>query len=145
MSTEWRSVDTDRCLVCAITISVAEIEPLWYCEVKLIGSEGKLPPDHGPDLYVDLGAVERCFVFCFDERDVEFEECISDLVFSLDPECLVVDVFFAESFLGVLGESHLVFFDAELFEVFEVHLDYFAEFFFELFFGTVDMGIVHAE
>src|SRR2546421_5006833 len=79
-----------------IAVFIGQIESARLCEIDLVSRDSELPPDHAPDLDVDLGPVEGSFVGNFNVVDSGILEHTSRHLLRLFPKLRFIDEFCAE-------------------------------------------------
>jgi len=96
----WKVIVT--AVVC-VFLTTACSKKLMPPEIETSGnvSEGEFTADGGPDLDIDLGAVEGGFIFFLNEGHATVDHRLADHAFGLDPEGLVIDVLFAKAVGGM--------------------------------------------
>src|SRR5438477_11050821 len=98
-----RTMNADRCLVGVIAVFVNEIESARLREIDLIGRDGKLAANRAPRLDIDLGSVERGFVWVFDIINPGILEHAARHYFGLFPTPRFIGKFLAELRVIVRG------------------------------------------
>ena len=145
---ERRAMDAERRFIRIVAVAINESHPPGLGEIHLVGRQREFAADHAPDLHVNLRAVERGLVGHLDEVDATGLEDGADHVFGLLPQRGFVDelgVVADQARRVVRAEAHDVFFDAENFEILQIHFVHGVELGGKLLRRAIDVGVVHVE
>ncbi len=140
---ERGAVDAQGRLLLPVAVDEVQVEAPGLGKIHLVGGQGELLADHRPDLHVDLGSIESCFIRHLFVGHVAVIHRPAHHVLGLEPQALVIDVFLAQAALMVGAQAHHVLIDAENFKVLVVQVDDSHELLLELVFSAVHVGIVH--
>ena len=138
-------MDAQRRLVRVVLVAVGQAELGGHGEVHLVGGDGEFAADGAPHLHVDLRPVERRLVGDLHVVDAGFVQHLAHHVLGLFPKLRFIDVFLAQPFRRGGAEAHLIFFEAEDFEILQIHVVHRAELVGELLLGAIDVRVVHVE
>ncbi len=138
-------MNAQRRLGGVILVAIFQAELRGHSEIHLVGRNREFAANRAPDLHVDLRAVKRGFVRHLDEIDAGSDQHFAHHVLGFFPQLRFVDVFLAQTFGRGSAEAHLIFFQSEDFEIFQIHVVDGAKLFRELVFGAINVGVVHVE
>src|SRR5690606_23941148 len=106
---------------------------------------GKLPSDGTPNLYINFRTIESTLTFHFNIRNIAFYKHVTNKLFCFLPEFRLVDVLLSKLFRIVKAQSHHILFNTEYLKILQIHIVYRTKLISKLFFGTIDMCIVHVQ